>query len=94
MAYMVSPMMTSQQYRDALDKLGISQVAASRLFGVGTRTSRRWALDEARVPNAVALLLQLMQKKRLKLEIPIWNEAANEFDKQQTWTLSAERKLE
>jgi hypothetical protein len=86
--------MTSDEYRAALDKLGISQLAAGRLFAVGARTSRRWALDEARIPAAVAMLLRLMLKKRLKLEIPVWNEEARKFDSTQIWTLSAEHKLE
>jgi hypothetical protein len=85
--------MTSDEYRAALDKLGISQLAAGKLFAVGARTSRRWALDEARVPLAVAMLLRLMLKKRLKLEIPVWNEDTRKFDSQ-IWTLSAEHKLE
>lgn len=35
--------MTANQYRAALDKLGLSQVGAARLFGVEDTTSRRWA---------------------------------------------------
>lgn len=60
-------MMNSKQYRDALDKLGMSQVAAGRLLGVGARTSRRWALDEARIPDPVAILLLLLLKKRIRV---------------------------
>jgi len=63
--------MNAKQYRDALEKRGMSQLAAGELFGVGARASRRWALDEARVPAAVAMLLRLMLDKRLKLEVPI-----------------------
>jgi hypothetical protein len=59
-------MMTAEQYRAALERLQMTQVAAGELFRVGARTSRRWALDEARVPFAVAALLHLMLKKRLK----------------------------
>jgi hypothetical protein len=86
--------MTADEYRAALDKLGINQQAAGRVFEVGSRTARRWALGEARIPAAIAMLLQLMVKKRLKLEIPIWNESIREFDRTQIWKLSAERKLE
>jgi hypothetical protein len=68
MAYMVIPMMNAQQYRDALDKLGLSQLRAGELFRVGARTSRRWALDEARIPHPVAILLRLLVKKRIKLK--------------------------
>jgi hypothetical protein len=60
-------MMNSKQYRDALDRLDLSQVAAGELFKVGSRTSRRWALDEARIPGPVAILLRLLLKKRIKV---------------------------
>lgn len=86
--------MTTEEYRAALDKLDINQQAAGRLFAVGSRTARRWALGEARIPMPVAMLLRLMLKKKIKLEIPVWNEIAREFDSTQIWTLSAERKLE
>lgn len=86
--------MTTDEYRAALDKLGISQLAAGRLFSVGSRTSRRWALGEARVPMAVAMMLRLMLKKKLTLEVPLWNEVARDWDQTQIWSLSAERTLE
>lgn len=60
--------MNAKQYRAALDKLGLSQLRAGELFRVGARTSRRWALDEARIPGPVAILLSLLLKKRVKLE--------------------------
>lgn len=69
MAYIPIPMkMTAKQYRAALEQLDMTQLAAGELFAVGSRTSRRWALDEARVPAAVAMLLRLLLKKRIKLE--------------------------
>jgi hypothetical protein len=61
-------MMTSDQYRAALERLDLTQVAAGDLFRVGDRTSRRWALGEARIPAAVAILLKLMLKKRVNPE--------------------------
>ena len=60
--------MNSKQYREALDKLKMTQLAAAQLFDIGPRTSRRWALDEARIPTPVAILLRLLLKKRIKLE--------------------------
>ena len=60
--------MTTREYRAALDKLGISQLALGRALGIASRTSRRWALDEARIPMPVAMLLRLMLKKKIKLE--------------------------
>jgi hypothetical protein len=35
--------MTAAQYRDALSRLGLTQMAAARLLGIDDRTSRRWA---------------------------------------------------
>lgn len=40
--------------------LGLSQLGAARLFGVGERTPRRWASEDATVPEPVAILLRLM----------------------------------
>lgn len=60
--------MTAKQYQAAIDKLGMSQIAAGRLLKVGPRTSRRWALDETPVPPAVAMLLHLMVKGRVQPE--------------------------
>src|SRR4051812_13166161 len=82
----VSLTMEADEYRRALERLDITQGAAGDLFEVGARTSRRWAGGETRVPKAVALLLRLMLKKRLKLEVPApFYEGPN-----RVWTLSAE----
>lgn len=52
--------MTADAYRDALDRLGLSQVGAAKFFGVNPRTSRRWALGEQEVPRVVELALEFM----------------------------------
>jgi hypothetical protein len=52
--------MTANQFRTAIDKLGLSQRGAGSLFGVDERTSRRWALGERDVPPCVAIVLRLM----------------------------------
>lgn len=57
--------MTADQYRTALKRLHLTQLAAGELFRVGARTSRRWALDESRIPDSVAMILQLMLKRRI-----------------------------
>lgn len=82
--------MSTREYRSALRQLGISQVAVGRLFGYGSRTPRRWALGEARVPIPVAVILRLMLNKELQLEVPIWNEVSHEFDTSQIWELTAQ----
>jgi len=77
--------MDADEYREALDKLKMSQVAAGEMFEVGSRTSRRWALGEARIPRAVAMVLNLMVKKRLRVEVPV----INNNDAYRVWTFSA-----
>lgn len=52
--------MTAKQFQSAIDRLGLSQVGAARLFGADPRTARRWALGERSVPGAVVILLRLM----------------------------------
>lgn len=52
--------MTAKQFQAALDRLGLSQVGAARLFGADPRTARRWALGERSIPESVAILLRLM----------------------------------
>lgn len=59
---------TGMQYRTAIEKLGLSQVGAASFLKVDARTSRRWALGEAQVPESVAMLLRLMIRLKLKPE--------------------------
>jgi hypothetical protein len=59
---------TPEQYRAAIAKLDLSQVAAARQFKVAARTSRRWALGEARIPESVAMQLRTMIKHKIKPE--------------------------
>jgi transcriptional regulator with XRE-family HTH domain len=51
---------TANQFRTALDRLGLSQLGAARLFNANDRTVRRWAIGERGVPPTVAILLKLM----------------------------------
>jgi hypothetical protein len=60
--------MTPAQYRDAIARLGLSQVAAGEFLTGNPRTSRNWALGESRVPRPVALLLRLMIRLKLSRE--------------------------
>lgn len=50
--------MTANQYRAALEKLGLTQVGAARLFGVNEVTGRRWAKDG--VSGTAVILLRLL----------------------------------
>lgn len=52
--------MTPKQFRSALDRLGLSQLGAGRMFGTGERTPRRWISGDTPIPDTVAALLNLM----------------------------------
>lgn len=52
--------MTASQFRQALDRLKLSQLEAARLFRSNDRTVRRWAIGERGVPPTVELMLKLM----------------------------------
>jgi transcriptional regulator with XRE-family HTH domain len=58
--------MTANQFRAALDRLGLSQLGAARLFGADGRTARRWALGERSIPPTVAILIRLMLAGKIK----------------------------
>ena len=62
---MRSVRMTSDEYRETIEKLGLSQIAAARLLGVDARTSRRWASGERDIPPpAVRFLRYLIATKK------------------------------
>ncbi len=52
--------MTPDEYRAAIEKLGLSQIAAARLLGVDERTSRRWALGERDIPPPAVRFLRYL----------------------------------
>ena len=56
--------MTPAQYRDALSRLGLTQMAAARLLGINDRTSRRWAQYGTHGPSEI--LLRLLPTGRLR----------------------------
>lgn len=52
--------MTPDEYREAIARLDLSQVAAARLLGVDARTSRRWATGERDVPGPAGRFLNYL----------------------------------
>ena len=42
--------MSPEQYKDAIDKLGLTQVGAGTFFGQSPRQGQRWASGEKPVP--------------------------------------------
>jgi DNA-binding transcriptional regulator YiaG len=51
---------TADEYRSAIETLGLSQLAAAKLLGVDGRTSRRWVSGERDVPAPAARFLQYL----------------------------------
>lgn len=51
--------MTANQYRSALDKLGLTQAGAAEFLGVSIRTSHGYA-NGVPIPEGYAKLLRLM----------------------------------
>lgn len=59
--------MTHNQYRAAIDRLGLSQVKAAKFLGISLRTSQNYANGEP-IPEPTAKLLRLMVRLDLKPE--------------------------
>lgn len=57
--------MTANQYRAALDALGLTQGAAAKFLGVSLKTAHNYA-NEGTIPEAAAKLLRLMVRLKLK----------------------------
>jgi DNA-binding transcriptional regulator YiaG len=52
--------MTPDEYRDAIARLDLSQVAAARLLGVDERTSRKWAAGDRDIPGPAVRFLRYL----------------------------------
>lgn len=52
--------MTSDEYRETIDALGLTQGAAAKLLGVDDRTSRRWACGERDIPPPAERFLRFL----------------------------------
>lgn len=57
--------MTADEFRDAIEALELSQVAAAQALEVDARTVRRWALGEREIPGPVRVALRLMSEARM-----------------------------
>jgi DNA-binding transcriptional regulator YiaG len=51
---------TPDEYSEAIQTLGLSQIAAAKLLGVDGRTSRRWISGERDVPEPAARFLRYL----------------------------------
>lgn len=54
--------MTAAEFREALARLGWSQLEAARQLEADPRTVRRWALGEVRAPGPVKVALRCMER--------------------------------
>jgi hypothetical protein len=61
-------LVTGRQFKLAIRRLRLSQMGTARLLGVDSRTARRWVLDERRIPEAVAIILELMLAGKVTVE--------------------------
>lgn len=52
--------MTPDEYRQALETLGLTQGGGARLLGVDDRTSRRWACGERDIPPPAERFLRYL----------------------------------
>ena len=60
--------MTSDQFRMAVNKLELSQIAAARLLGVDDTTLRQWANGERDIPAPAVRFLHYLIASRTKGE--------------------------
>jgi hypothetical protein len=60
--------MTGQEYRDTLDRLGLTVDGAAKFLRLGARNSRRIADGEERLQWARAALLRVMMAYRISTE--------------------------
>ncbi len=61
--------MTAKQFQAAIDRLGLSQVGAARLFGYSDgRVVRRYISGERAVPEPVAILLRLLLAGKITVD--------------------------
>jgi len=60
--------MAPDQFRTTINKLGLSQVAAARLFGVDEETLHQWANGERDIPAPAVRFLHYLIATRTKGE--------------------------
>lgn len=62
-------MMTSDEFREAIDKLSLSQSDVARLLNIDGRTVRRYAGGDAPVIGPVELMLRLLVARPALLRV-------------------------
>jgi len=59
--------MTPTQYRAALNRLGLTQAGAAKLFGVSLQTAQGYALGDYPVPKLVNDVLGLLMDGKISV---------------------------
>lgn len=62
--------MTPRQYKNAIDRLGMTQAASGRFLGRSERSIHRYVADEAKVRVAEAMLLRFMIEHNITPKVP------------------------
>lgn len=57
--------MTKDEYRAALQRMGLRQVDVSWITGVTHRHGRKWANGDTPIPQSVYLLLKALEEGRI-----------------------------
>jgi DNA-binding transcriptional regulator YiaG len=52
--------MTGDDYKKAIERLGMSLVGSAEFFGVTDKSVRNWMTERHPIPNSVSMLLCLM----------------------------------
>lgn len=65
----MTAMMTKDEYRSALGRLGLTQEQVGALLDVGPRTARRWATGETPVPGPVEMHVRLWLERPELLDV-------------------------
>jgi transcriptional regulator with XRE-family HTH domain len=60
--------MTDEEFKAAIEALGLSQLRAGKLLGASVRSARRWAAGGAAIPESVATLLRLLLAGKITVE--------------------------
>lgn len=53
--------MTATQFRDHLNRLGLTQMAFARLVGTNPRTVRRWAAGDSPIRQEIVMLVERLR---------------------------------
>lgn len=59
-------LMTGEEFKSILTKLGLTQRGFAKFTGVHERTVRRWVSGDCAVPKSISILLGLMEANSVR----------------------------